>query len=360
MNEINARTHIDVQESSKKIVRFPRLPPGKTFSTPVSQIKSQSVTWLWSHRIPRGKITILEGDPGQGKSLLTIEIAARVSTGSGLPRGRACSAGDVLILHAEDGAGDTIRPRLEAAGADLDRIHIMNMVADKDGDKRLIKIPDDITIIMNEILRHRAVLLIIDPLVAFLPSECNSWKDQHVRRALAPLMAMAERTAISVTGIRHLNKTPGGKPLYRGGGSIAFIAAARSGLLLGPDPNDHRTRVLAGTKSNLGPLPRSLAFRIKKSDNGAPMIDWIGKTDVTAGDILNETENKVGKATSYLRKLLKDGPMPSSKVKHRTKKAGISSRTLDRAKKQLRIKSVKQGFGDEGIWMWSLRKTSNQ
>jgi RecA-family ATPase len=201
----------------------------------MANVLPERVNWLWPGRIPYGKLTVLDGDPGQGKSTVTTDLAARVSTGSPLPTGERPRRGAVLLLSAEDGAADTLRPRLEAAGADLTRVHLLDHVATGDG-PRPPELPTDLPAIREVIKRERIALVVVDPLMAFLAETVNTRIDHAVRRALHPLKELAEHTGAGVLVVRHLNKSGEGSALYRGGGSIGIIGAARSGMMVGTDP----------------------------------------------------------------------------------------------------------------------------
>jgi hypothetical protein len=251
----------------------------------LSEIVPERVDWLWPGRIPKGKLTICEGDPGEGKSAMTTDFAARVSVGSAWPDGTECEAGGVVLCSAEDGEADTIRPRLDAAGGDPSKVLTLATVPDGTSE-RLLSIPEDLGIIGQGISRVGATLVVIDPLSAFLSGNVNSHRDQDVRRALAPLAKLAEETGAAVFVVRHLNQSKGGNPIYRGQGSIGIVGAARSALLVAKHPEDERRRVLASLKSNLAkPMP-SLAFTLLESDNGAVRVEWKGETPHTAAALL--------------------------------------------------------------------------
>ena len=324
--------------------------------TRVADVKPEKVSWLWHSRIPLGKVTVEDGDPGLGKSTVSLDLAARVSTGRAMPDGTPGVSGGALILSAEDDIGTTIRPRLEAAGADLDRVGVLEAVRTDSGE-RLPELPLDLTRVEEAIVEYEAALVIIDPLMAFLSGTVNAHRDQDVRRALAPMAKMAERTGAAVLVIRHLNKAPGGNAVYRGGGSIGIIGAARSGLLIAQDPDDPDRRVLAVTKSNLAAMPPALGFQLIPTESGAVAVDWLGSVDHTAGSLLavplEEGErSQLEEAKDFLREFLAEGEQPVKAVQSEAKAAGVSVRTLERGKAALGVRARKSGF-DDG-WVWAL------
>jgi hypothetical protein len=240
----------------------------------VADVDRELVRWLWPGRIPRGKVTVLDGDPGTGKSTLTLTIAAKVTTGSPFPDGARPERGDVILLSAEDDIGDTIRPRLEAAGADLARCWVLPDVHPEVEPGKELKepppprppeLPADLPLLENLVKSKVAALVIIDPIAAFLSGAVDMHRDQDVRRALAPMVYMAARTGTAVVIVRHMNKGQG-TALYRGSGSIGIVGAARSGLLVAPDPDDDSRRILASSKSNLAKEPDALAYRIVEDE----------------------------------------------------------------------------------------------
>lgn len=221
----------------------------------VADVAAERVQWLWDGWIARGKLAVIDGDPGKGKSTLTTDLAARISTGTPLPGGTRTVPAAVVLLSAEDGVGDTIRPRLEAAGADTTRVFVFDSVLDAEGTPRPPSIPGDIPYVEALVTEKGAVLVVIDPLMAFLGAGVDAHRDQDVRRALHSLAAVAERTGAAIVIVRHLNKSGGPQAIYRGGGSIGIIGAARSGLLVASDPDDDTRRIVAVTSRT---SPRSL------------------------------------------------------------------------------------------------------
>ena len=210
--------------------------PPERLGIRLDTVTPEHVSWLWPGRLPLGKVSLLDGDPGLGKSTVTLDIAARVSQGWAMPDGTGeGEPAGVVIVSAEDGLADTIVPRLVAAGADLSRIVALDKVPDDEGGHPFV-IPDDMPFLERAIADAGARLVIIDPLMAFLSGSTNSHRDQDVRRALARVHDIAERAGAVLWVVRHLNKTTGGPAVYRGGGSIGIIGAARSGLLGGARP----------------------------------------------------------------------------------------------------------------------------
>ncbi len=339
---------VDLEEIARS--RFIRL----------SEVEPERVAWLWEGRIPLGKVTIVDGDPGLGKSTLVEgEMAAHVTTGTPWPDGTPCPAGSVVMLTAEDGLGDTIRPRLDAHGADTNRVLCFEAVEYGPDEERPPSLALDIGRIEAAVVREGALLVVIDVLMAFLGSRTDSYRDQDVRAALTPLVKMAERTGCAVICLRHLSKTGGANALYRGGGSIGIIGAARAGLLVARDPEDEDRRILAVTKNNLAAPVPALAFHLlPDEEHGCARVSWDGQTTHTAAQLLEHVdpeERSAGdEAVDFLLEILRDGPVPAKKVKASAREAGIAERTLDRAKKRAGVAAKREGFGSEGTWYWAL------
>lgn len=340
------------------------VPTSEPFTlTRVADVEPRRVRWVWSPRIPLGKMTILDGDPGLGKSMVTLDVAARVSRRCIMPdglKGDLLGPRGVVILSAEDDPADTIRPRLEAAGANLNRIGLLLAVRDGDGETRPPHL-GDLDALRAAIKRVNAALVIVDPLMAFMPEDRDSHRDQDIRRALAPLAALANEIEVAIVVVRHLNKTSNGNPLYRGGGSIGIIGAARSGLLLARDPSDPtgQGRVVAVTKSNLSISSPSLRFRVIEAQHGVPKVEWLGESDHTAGDLLAAAHEDVAdrresqEVKEWLREVLAEGPVGARNVFTQARHVGLSEKVVRKAAKVLNVSIEKKSFR-EG-WEWSLR-----
>jgi hypothetical protein len=319
-------------------------------------VTPRAVSWLWAGRIPLGKITILDGDPDVGKSTITLDLAARVSTGAPMPDGTPGVSGGVVLLSAEDDAADTIVPRLNAACADLSRIRLLQGVKDERGETRLAVLPADLDSLEWAIHETEAVLVVVDPLMAVLDAKTNAHRDQDVRRALAPLARLSERLGVALLVVRHLNKSGGGHALYRGGGSIGIIGAARSGLLAARDPDDESRRVLAVTKANLAGRAQSLAYSLVK-DGDTVRVEWLGASAHSASSLLavpldDDERSALEAAIDFLASELRDRPAAPKDLQLRARAAGIADATLRRAKERLGVVARKTGMRDG--WVWQL------
>lgn len=386
MNQLVYRLAIEVQRGNLEAVRYALdreretlaglsrgpaeqtdLPTGGLALLKMADVVPEQPQPLWPGYLWLGKIAVLDGDPGLGKSTLTLDLAARVSTGRAMPDGQSgIPYADVLLLSAEDGAADTIRPRLTAAGADLERIHLLtgSYEPNPEGGESVLHdftIPLSLPILEQAILQTGARLVVIDPLMAFLNGSVNSYRDQDVRGALRPLAAIAERTGACMLIVRHLNKASGAQAIYRGGGSIGIIGAARSGLMVAPDPeNPREERVLALTKSNLGRMSMpALRYRTIEADNGAPHIEWLGVSELTPDQLLSQRPNdeersQTDEAADILRQELAFGPQRADDVKKHAHAQGISDKPLRNARERLGVLTRRSGFGPGSHVEWSL------
>jgi putative DNA primase/helicase len=264
------------------------VPSGPLRVTVASDIVTKPTTWLWPGRIPLGKITIIDGNPGQGKSALTMHLVSVLSQGDRMPEGsglsRGCLQGHCIVLNAEDDPADTIVPRLEAAGADLTRVSLVGSVRPLEGPERPWELPGDLEYLRELIVGTDAKLVVIDPLMAFLSDRTSGVSDQQVRRALHPLKELASDTGAAIVLVRHLRKSAEGPAVARGGGSIGIIGAARSGLVVAPNPDYEDERVVAVSKLNVGKPGRSLRFRL----TGDPVcVEWLGTSPYSADELLS-------------------------------------------------------------------------
>ncbi len=324
----------------------------------LSDVTPEQVSWIWNLRVPRGKLTLMEGDPGQGKSWCCLAIAAAVSKGVSLPgevKIPAKEPENVLLLTAEDGLADTIRPRLEGMGADLTKIDELTAVRTKDLESQF-SIDQDIEVLEDAITKKPYGLIVIDPLNAYL-GDVDTFKDSAVRSVLAPLTKLAEEYGVAIIGIRHLTKSTKDRSIYRGQGSIAFTATARVVHLVGSHPNNKDERVMACIKNNLTKFAPSVVFSLTEAGG----FQWKGECDLTADDLMgtgdeNTTKNNVREdAKQFLLETLKNGERPVSEIEQESRAAGLSWATVKRAKADLgNVKASKIGYGDRGSWHWLL------
>lgn len=329
-------------------------------------VAPQEVSWLWRPYVPAGKLTILEGDPGVGKSFLALQLAAIVSRGDPFPGQDGVPAerrepGTVIYLSAEDGLADTLRPRLDKVGADVGKVFVLTgweSTNSETGEKTIGAVSlAALDVIEAALQQVRPKLLVVDPIQAYVGPGIDFHRANEVRPVLAGLAALAEKYECAVLCIRHLGKGQQGRAIYRGLGSIDFAAAARSVLLVGQHPNDERRRVLAQVKNSLAPLGASLTFELQEQG-----FRWGGITDISADALLAapETEDEktaLQEAIEFLRQTLADGPLPAQEVLAEARKCGIAERTIHRAKAQAGVKTKRQGEPGKrggGTWYWYL------
>jgi len=324
-----------------------------------SALVPRSVEWWWDQRWPLGKIVVLDGDPGLGKSLLTLDLAARASNGRHAPDGTMLLGGPTMLMTAEDDAEDTILPRYLAAGGRVEHLFAFSARVDGEGQRPPI-LPVDISEIEDRMVDLGARLLVIDPIMEYLDSNTDSHKDQDIRRVLRQLSIMAARTRSCVLLVRHLNKSGGGSAIYRGGGSIGIVGAARAGWVVGKDPNDESRRVLAPTKNNLAAsdASTSLAFRIISGQMGAQIV-WEGAVNITADQLMERPAepSKLEMAATWLEDFLADGARPATEVYDTGQRAGFSQSMLRRAAAEhlgFKPQRISVGNAGAGAWMWEL------
>jgi len=340
----------------------------------LSDVKPEVVAWLWFGRFALGKLTLIAGDPGLGKSFLTLDMAARVTTGRAWPdrTGELREPGGVVLLSAEDGMADTVVPRLLAAGADLNRIIALPAVHQVRGNgrasARTFNLARDLPALEEAIKRvGNCRLVIIDPVTAYL-GEANSHNNAEVRGLLAPLSAIAEQYGVAMVAVTHLNKSGAGPAIYRAMGSLAFTAAARAAWSVSKDRNDPERRLLLAIKNNIGPDAGGLAYRLTPVGDGTTaLVDWepdpvrMSADEALAteqGDDNDDGRTERDDAADWLREVLRDGPRLVKELEHEAREAGFTIITVRRAKSRIGVKSEKSGFG--GAWQWILPPDSTK
>lgn len=339
-------------------------------AVPFSSIVPESASWVVPDRVPAGMLTILAGAPGGGKSQLTAAWAAKVTADA-----LGSTGSDVVMLSAEDSPAVTMRPRLESAGANLDRVHLLEM--HRNGETAWTTIPNDLPEIERIIGVKKAPLLTIDPLNAFFPDGVDPHKDVSVRRVLGPLSSLANRTGAAIVLVMHLTKSAtGGDPINRILGSIGYVGQARSVLLLAPDPDDPRgeegsRRILAHAKCNVAPRAPSLLYEIASTSLpggiSTSRIVEVGVSSRSARDVLEATRkaprgaDKRDAARELLEEELADGDWHAAKpIKDRARALPVSEATLDRARKELGVQDrIVKGFPATHEWRFPVQPRTN-
>jgi hypothetical protein len=355
----------------------------------LADVPAAEVDWLWPGRIAVGKVTLLAGDPGLGKSFVTLDMAARVSTGAPWPRtaneftntGGMPTAlrghvndqpsmatpssghgtrnpGGVVLLSAEDDLADTIRPRLEAAGADCSRIVAIRAIAGTDVEgsyRRTFELGRDLAHLTSIVEQMQSCrLVVIDPISAYLGKAGENF-NAEVRAIMGPLADLASRHQLAVVAVTHLRKGEGAA-IYRAMGSLAFVAAARSAWMITKDPGQPNRRLFLPMKNNLGNDAAGMAYTIEPNTQGTgAVVRWSNEEVHTAADNtvaanLGRPSTERSEAARWLTQLLADGPMPTNEVHDAASAAGYTLATIRRAFRAIGGNAVKQGSG----WQWQL------
>ncbi len=310
----------------------------------MSEIQSQEVSWLWYPFIPYGKLTIIQGDPGDGKTTLVLNIAAWLSKGEGLDSEMKLSEPvNVIYQSAEDGLADTVKPRLELAGADCERILVID-----EKEKSLSMVDERLE---KAIVQTKARMLILDPIQAYLGGGMDMNRANEARDMTKKLGALAEKHQCAIVLIGHMNKAAGNKAAYRGMGSIDFFAVARSVLLVGRVEGEPNIRAVIQIKNNLAAFGHPKAFALSEDGFG-----WLGDYEITADEVLGgiaPKANKMEQAKRLLRELaLTSDAVQSNEIFDMADEQGISKRTLENAKRELGIRARKIN----NSWYWELDK----
>jgi AAA domain len=342
---------------------------GHLISRRAADITPKHIDFLWPGRLARGKHTAFAGEPGDGKSQLSINVAATVSKGGKWPcdEGHA-PVGNVIIFNAEDGADDTIVPRLIAAGADMERVHIVSAVVQEDGKgRRTFNLQADLALLERKIREIGDVaLVIIDPISSYM-GKADSHKNAEVRGALEPVSEMAERMKVAILSITHFSKAGSGntnKALHRFIGSIAFVGAPRAAFAVIEDSENEGRMLVLHAKNNMAPKPQGLAYRLLQTiipgNIVASYVHWEDSpVTITADQALAAAESTGSRttkeeATDFLRDILGQGEAPAEEVQQAARKAGITPKPLRSAREALKVKSRREGFGPGAVWNWSL------
>ena len=326
-------------------------------------VEVEQIEWLFYPFIPYGKVTIIQGDPGEGKTTMVLQIIAKLTKGEEiLPRQENTAEAkdgvetaadsdmklsespiepvNVIYQTAEDGLGDTIKPRLLAAGADCSRVLVID---DREQPLTMLDIR-----LEEAIVQTKARLVVLDPIQGFLGAEVDMHRANEIRPLMKRVAVLAEKYHCAIILIGHMNKNSNGKSSYRGLGAIDFQAAARSVLIVGRIKDEPEIRVVCHVKSSLAPEGKSIAFRLDKETG----FEWIGEYDISADDLLSGDSRgqKSRKEKEFLLEILANGGMAQRKIEEEAEKRGIKKKTLRNAKLELEIDSVKRG----NQWFWML------
>ena len=310
----------------------------------MADVEATEVKWLWYPYIPYGKVTIIQGDPGEGKTTLILNLAALLSKGEKLPESEEKSEPiNIIYQTAEDGLSDTVKPRLMAANAEHERITVI--------DESISELSFTDERLEQAIIETKAKMVILDPLQAYIGANVDMHRANEIRPVMKHLAEVAQKYECAVVLVGHLNKAMGMKSSYRGLGSIDIPASARSVLLVGRIKDNPTIRVMAQIKSSLAPEGEPIAFELNKETG----FHFIGKYDISVDDLLNGTStvSKLEQAENLLKDELADGNTVQQKsIQQRAKLRNISERTLNQAKKNLGVKSIRR----ENVWYWQLPK----
>ena len=308
----------------------------------MSEVQLQEIEWLWFPFIPYGKLTIIQGDLGDGKTTLVLNIAAKLSKGERLDENmNITETVNIIYQTAEDGLADTVKPRLELAGADCEKIAVID-----ESEKSLFVIDERLE---EAIVRTHAKLLILDPIQAYLGGDMDMNRANEARDMTKKLGALAQKYKCAIILIGHMNKASDKKAAYRGMGSIDFFAVARSVLLVGRVEGEPNIRAVVQIKNNLAQFGHPKAFEL--SENG---FKWLGDYEITADEVLGgiaPKANKLEQAKQLLRELAEtSNAVQSNEIFDMADEQGISKRTLENAKKELGIRAKKIN----NSWYWEL------
>lgn len=305
-----------------------------------ADIKTVQVDWLWYPYIPFRKLTIINGDPGSGKTMLSAYMLSKTSLGEALDGSdEQVEPITSIYLNAEDGLSDTIKPRLEMLKANCEKIYSIDELEDP------LSMQDER--IEAAIVRTNARLVILDPIQAYLGADVDMHRANEVRPVLKHLGSLAEKYNCAIVLIGHMNKG-NSKALYKGVGSIDFAAFARSILTIGRIKNED-IRAIMHTKSSLAPAGSTLAFNLS-IENG---FQWLGEYDISEDDLLSGSSgtSKLEQAKHLINRLLQDGPMLTTKIMEEAKNFNIGKTTMNAAKEQLKVKSIKKN----DVWYWTIQ-----
>ncbi|MCI6997825.1 MAG: AAA family ATPase [Eubacterium sp.] len=346
---INERNGLPTDDYVTIGIRKPKNPPKSVPMICMNDVEQTDVDWLWYPYIPFGKLTIVQGNPGEGKTFFAMQLAAACTNQKFLPDMEPFEPFNMIFQTAEDGLGDTVKPRLVSSGADLQRVLVID-----DAENPLTLADDRIE---KGIRENNAKLMVIDPLQAFLGANVDMNRANEVRPVFRKLADIAQSTGCAIVMIGHLNKASGTQSTYRGLGSIDIAAVVRSILFVGKVKDDPTTRVIVHEKSSLAPPGQALAFSLGDQKG----FRWIGAYDISAEDLLaggegTKTELKQEQAMKLIYEFLSDGREVSvAELNKEAIERGISERTVRMVRNSMKDKLKSERRGKDW-WIWLKRQ----
>jgi len=316
----------------------------------LSDVESKPVDWLWEPYLPKGMLALLSGDPGSGKTFLSLALAAALSNGQTPYTRQVSEPVNTLYLSMENSAEHVVRPRFDSLKGDCNRFQLLQGSIRGENQPNGTIALTDTDMIEQAIVATQAGLLIVDPIQSYLGADVDAHRSNETRPVLDGLGLLASKYNCCILLVRHLSKNSGGRAIHRGLGSIDITGAARTELMAGTAPDEPNSRALVQVKNNLGPFGDSLGFTI-----GEDGFAWTGKSDLTSCDLLasdsdTKTRSDIACAVDFLKNELASGPKLQKEL---VSQSGLGERTMQRAARKLSVKREREG--ERGAWLWSLR-----
>jgi len=344
-------------------------PPFAAHFVCADDVVPKAVEWLWYPYIPRGKITFLTGDPGDGKTLFAVWLASRLTRGRAFPGHELDPEtpiqGNVIYLTNEDGMEDTMRPRLEAADADLKRVKFLKgaLVTDEKGTREIDITLMDFERLEKQIAEQKAVLLVVDPVQAFIDPSVDMNRANEVRGQLRRLVELSDRHRMTILMLRHRGKSTQTRGKHSGLGSVDFTGIARSELITAEEPQREDRALIFHAKSNVAKKGAAISYQIDGAYAGTietAVFNYLGTSEWKIDDVLNPSNRgrsakRREDCEAWLRLQLLPGPLPAAELTERAEQAGFSEKTLRRAGKNLGVVRERVSAGNAGEGRWVVR-----